>query len=206
MAKMHFKYASMNSGKSIDLIRTAYNYEENGYNVLVTKPKIDTKSGNKISCRIGLERKADVLFDLDSSIYDDFKDKLLNINCIFVDEAQFLTRNQVDELFTISKVMDIPVICYGLRTDFMMEAFEGSKRLLEISDVLEELTTLCSCGSIARYNARIINNEYVSTGEKIVIDNSDDVKYVPLCGDCYLKKVKKLDYNKIKRNLGNVDD
>ena len=206
MAKMHFKYASMNSGKSVDLIRTAYNYEENGYKVLVIKPKIDTKSGENISCRIGLERKVDVLLSSDDSVYASLKDKLLDIHCIFVDEAQFLNRGQVDELFVVSKVMDIPVICYGLRTDFMMEAFDGSKRLLEIADVLEELTTLCNCGSIARYNARIINEEYVSSGEKIVIDNNSSVKYVPVCGNCYLKKVKKIDYNKIKRKLGNVDD
>ena len=123
----------MNSGKTIDLIRTAYNYEENGYKVLVLKPTVDTKSGDKISCRIGLERKVDVLINSSDSIYDKLKDKLNDIHCIFIDEAQFLNANQVDELFIISKAMNIPVICYGLRTDFRMEAFEGSRRLLEVA-------------------------------------------------------------------------
>ena len=203
MAKMHFKYACMNSGKTIDLIRTAYNYEENGFKVLVIKPAIDTKSGNKISCRIGLEREVDVLLYSNDSVYEKLNGKLNDVNCIFVDEAQFLTRNQVDEFFIISKAMDIPVICYGLRTDFMMESFEGSRRLLEVCDCLEELQTLCSCGNIARYNARMVNGEYVSCGDQVVIDNGS-VKYVPLCGDCFLEKVKKIEFNDVRRKLTDV--
>lgn len=203
MAKMHFKYACMNSGKTIDLIRTAYNYEENGFKVFVIKPAIDTKAGDKISCRIGLERKVDLLLHSSDSVYEKLNSKLNGINCIFIDEAQFLSRNQVDELFIISKAMDIPVICYGLRTDFMMESFEGSKRLLEVCDSLEELQTLCSCGNIARYNARMVDGEYVSSGDKVVIDDGS-VKYVPLCGDCFLKKVKKIDFNKVRGKLNNV--
>ena len=201
MAKLHFKYASMNSGKTIDLIRTAYNYEENGYKVLVLKPTVDTKSGDKISCRIGLERKVDVLINNSDSIYDKLKDKLNDIHCIFIDEAQFLNANQVDELFIISKAMNIPVICYGLRTDFRMEAFEGSRRLLEVADALEELATLCSCGNIARYNARKVDGEFTIEGDKVVIDGSKNVEYVPLCGDCFLQKVKKIDLKDIRRNL-----
>ena len=201
MAKLHFKYASMNSGKTIDLIRTAYNYEENGYKVLVLKPTVDTKSGDKISCRIGLERKVDVLINNSDSIYDKLKDKLNDIHCIFIDEAQFLNANQVDELFIISKAMNIPVICYGLRTDFRMEAFEGSRRLLEVADALEELATLCSCGNIARYNARKVDGEFTIEGDKVVIDGSKNVEYVPLCGDCFLQKVKKIDLKDIRRKL-----
>ena len=201
MAKLHFKYASMNSGKTIDLIRTAYNYEENGYKVLVLKPTVDTKSGDKISCRIGLERKVDVLINSSDSIYDKLKDKLNDIHCIFIDEAQFLNANQVDELFIISKAMNIPVICYGLRTDFRMEAFEGSRRLLEVADALEELATLCSCGNIARYNARKVDGEFTIEGDKVVIDGSKNVEYVPLCGDCFLQKVKKIDLKDIRRKL-----
>ena len=115
------------------------------------------------------------------------------VNCIFVDEAQFLTPSQVDEFWIVSKVMDIPVICYGLRNNFMTESFDGSRRLLEISDVLEELTTLCGCGQIARYVGRKRNGEFETTGKEVVIDGTDNIEYVPLCGDCYLKKVKNQD-------------
>lgn len=201
MAKMHFKYASMNSGKSIDLMRTAHNYEENGYKVLVIKPIIDTKGGDKISSRVGLERKVDELVLYSESILEKLKGKLKGIACILVDEAQFLSTSQVDDLFIISKAMDIPVICYGLRTNFKMESFAGSKRLLETADVLEEITTLCNCSEIARYVARKVGDNYVFEGEEIIIDGTINVEYVPLCGKCYLEKVKKLDLNEIKKSL-----
>ena len=191
MAKMHFKFASMNSGKSIDLIRTAHNYEENGYKVLLLKPIIDTKSGDFVSSRVGISRKVDYLLLYSDNIVDKLKGKLSDISCILVDESQFLSTKQVEELFIISKACDIPVICYGLRTNFKMESFAGSKRLLEIADVLEELTTLCSCGEIARYVGRKIENKFVKDGEEVIIDGTGDVTYVPLCGKCYLEKVNK---------------
>lgn len=196
MAKLHFNYATMNSGKSIDLIRTAYNYEENNQRIIVAKPIVDTKSNDRISSRIGLERKVDILIKKDDSIISLFKDKLENVKCIFIDEVQFLNRKQIDELFLISKFEDIPVICYGLRTNFKMEAFEGSERLLEISDVLEELVTLCECGKVARYVGRKVDNEYTIEGEEVVIDGTDNVEYKPLCGKCYLQKVKKITYRR----------
>lgn len=199
MAKLNFKYASMNSGKTLDLIRTVYNYEENGYNVLVIKPAIDTKGDNYIESRVGVKRKVDYLIGLDDKILDKIYEHLNNVTCIFVDEAQFLSKKQIDELFLITKVFDISVICYGLRLNFMMESFEGSKRLLEISEELEELKTICNCGNIARYVGRKVNGDYVSDGEEVIIDGALDVEYTPLCGDCYLKKVKKIDYNKVKK-------
>lgn len=202
MAKMHFKYASMNSGKSIDLMRTAYNYEENGYNVIVIKSCVDTKAGECISSRIGIERKVDILLDFNDSVFTKLKGKLNTVSCIFVDEAQFLTPNQVDELFKISKVADIPVLCYGLRNNFKTESFPGGKRLLELSDILEELTTLCECGNIARYVGRMVNGKYVLDGEEVVIDGADKVLYKPLCGDCYLQKVKKIDFDVERKRLG----
>ena len=131
MAKLHFKYATMNSGKTIDLIRTAYNYEENGAKVLILKPKIDTKGENKISSRIGLEREVDYLVSYDESILDILKGKLEGIKCIFVDEAQFLSKVQIDELNLITKSCNIPVLCYGLRVNFKNELFNGSKRLIK---------------------------------------------------------------------------
>ena len=205
MAKMHFKYASMNSGKSIDLIRTAHNYEENGYKVLIIKPAIDTKREDKVSSRIGVERKVDILLLYSDNILEVLKNKLKNVSCILVDESQFLSTKQVEDLFLISKACNIPVICYGLRTNFKMESFAGGKRLLEISDVLEELTTLCKCGEIARYVARKVGESYVQDGEEIIIDGTENITYVPLCGRCYLEKVNKIDLESIKEKLTKED-
>ena len=203
MAKLHFKYATMNSGKTIDLIRTAYNYEENGAKVLILKPKIDTKGENKISSRIGLEREVDYLVSYDESILDILKGKLEGIKCIFVDEAQFLSKVQIDELNLITKSCNIPVLCYGLRVNFKNELFNGSKRLMEVSDELEPLFTLCECTEIARFVGRKVDGEYTLDGEEILIDGSSkNVEYVPLCGKCYLKKVKKIDLNSIKKDMG----
>lgn len=202
MAKLHFKYSTMNSGKTVDLLRTAYNYEENNYKVLVLKPSVDTKAANKIKTRMAnLERIVDCLIDEEDSIIELLSNKLDDVKCIFIDESQFLTRNQVDELYTISKSLDIPVICYGLRLNFKMESFEGSRRLLEIADVLEELKTLCKCGQIARYVGRKVNGEYTVDGEVIVIDGAEGVMYVPLCGECYLSEVKNMDLPKIKNKI-----
>ena len=199
MAKLNFKYSTMNAGKTLDLIRTVYNYDENGYKVLVLKPKIDTKGEDYIVSRVGVSRKVDYLIDKEDSIVDLIKKDLGDTKSIFVDEAQFLTKEQIDELFLISKVFDKDVICYGLRLNFKMDAFEGSKRLLEISEELEELKTICHCGNIARYVGRKVNGNYVSDGSEVVIDGTDNVEYIPLCGDCYLKEVKRVDYKKIKK-------
>ena len=202
MAKLHFKYATMNSGKTIDLIRTAYNYEENNAKVLILKPKIDTKGDNKISSRIGLEREVDYLIESDSSILKILKGKLDNIKCILIDESQFLNTHQIDELNIITKAMDIPVLCYGLRVNFKNELFEGSKRLMEVADELEPLYTLCSCTEIARFVGRKVNGTFTTDGDEVVIDGSkSDVKYVPLCGKCYLTEVKKIDLKEINKEM-----
>ena len=196
MAKLNFKYSTMNAGKSLDLIRTVHNYEENGYQVLVLKPAIDTKANNYISSRVGVKRKVDYLIKPSDNIEKILKSKFKKIKSIFVDEAQFLTKSQVDELFIISKKYDIDVICYGLRNNFKMEAFEGSMRLLEIAEELEELKTMCKCGNIARYVGRKVNGQYQTDGDVVVIDGAKNVLYVPLCGDCYLKEVKNINIDK----------
>ena len=144
-------------------------------------------------------KKMAIMLEKSDNIVDKLLSNLKDITCIFVDEVQFLSEKQIDELFLISKVFDIDVICYGLRLNFMMEAFEGSKRLLEIAEELEELKTICKCGSIARYVGRKVNGNYVLEGNEIIIDGTDNVEYIPLCGDCYLKDVKKIDYVKVKR-------
>ena len=201
MAKMDFKYASMNSGKSIDLIRTAHNYEENGYKVLIISPIVGKDSNNKISSRVGLYRNADILLLYSDNILEVLKGKLEDKAVILVDEAQFLSSKQVYDLFIISKALDIPVICYGLRTNFKMESFAGSKRLLELAEVLEELSTLCACGQIARFVARKVGDNFVKNGEEVIIKGTKNIEYVPMCGKCYLEKVSKLDLNKIKEEL-----
>lgn len=201
MAKMHFKYASMNSGKSIDLIRTAHNYEENGYKVLIISPIVGKDSNNKISSRVSLYRNADILLLYSDNILEVLKGKLEDKAVILVDEAQFLSSKQVYDLFIISKALDIPVICYGLRTNFKMESFAGSKRLLELAEVLEELSTLCACGQIARFVARKVGDNFVKDGEEVIIKGTENIEYVPMCGKCYLEKVSKLDLNKIKEEL-----
>lgn len=201
MAKLNYKYATMNSGKTLDLIRTAHNYEENGFKVIVLKPAIDTKGNKCITSRVGVKREVNFLIGQDEKIVEILKGKLNEITCIFVDEAQFLSKRQIDELFLISHMTDIEVICYGLRTNFKMEAFEGSKRLLETADELEELKTMCHCGKIARYVGRKVNNDYVLDGEEVIIDGETNIEYIPLCGECYLKEVRKIDKEKVKKMI-----
>ena len=113
--------------------------------------------------------------------------------CILIDEAQFLNKNQVFELFKITKLLEIPVMCYGLKSNFKGEFFEGGEALMIYADSLEEIVTICSCGKKARFNARKVNGDFVTDGEDVLIDGSNEsVEYVPLCGECYIKKVKKL--------------
>ena len=197
MAKLNFKYGAMNAGKSTILMQTAYNYEERNQKVLLVKPTIDTKGDNKVVSRLGIERNVDILLNKDESLLDKkYFDMLKNVDCILVDECQFLTVDQVDDLLKITKLLDIPVICYGLRSDFRSEGFEGSMRLLNVADELEEMPTICECGKKARFNARIVNNEYTLTGNSIEIDDNAKIEYKSLCGKCYQTKVKKLSLKK----------
>lgn len=191
MAKFHFRYGAMNAGKSTILLQTAYNYEEKGKKIVLLKSSIDTKGDEKIVSRIGLERKVDYLIYNDDSILSKLGNSIYNIDCILVDEAQFLKRKQVDELFYITKKYNVPVIAFGLRTDFKTNGFEGSIRLLELADELLEMPTICKCGKKARFNARKINNKFTFEGDSIVIDNKTEVKYESLCGSCYINEFEK---------------
>ena len=190
MSKLYFRYGAMNAGKSAALLQTAYNYKEKNKKVILIKPKLDTKGGNKITSRIGISSDVDILLGFGESLNKPkYKKIIKNSDCILVDESQFLSEKQVEELWLITKKCDIPVICYGIKTNFQSKLFEGSKRLLELSDELEELATICSCGQKARFNARIINGKYVTVGDNIEIDNNEKIKYESLCGNCYIKKV-----------------
>ena len=192
MAKLIFNYSAMNSGKTLDLLRTAYNYEKNGLKVIVMKPSVDTKGGKSIVTRVGLNREVDYLIDNDCDVYKLLCDKIDGVKCIFVDESQFLSVDHVNQLFKITKLLDVPVICYGLRTNFKSELFLGSMRLLALADELNEFKSLCSCGNMARFNARRLNGEFLYDGDDILIDGSSEVEYVPLCGECYLREVSKV--------------
>ena len=187
MAKLHFKYGAMNSGKSDTLIKTAYNYEERGLKVIVIKPQVDTKGDDTVTARGGHSRKVDVLaidtLDLAVEIL-----KTPDIACVLVDEAQFLTAEQISQLFRLAKQHDISVICYGLRADFRTQVFPGSKRLLEIADNIEKLPTMCFCGSQAEFNTRKVNGKYVFEGDQVAIDGEDKVEYDSLCGRCYMRE------------------
>ena len=193
MAKLIFNYAAMNSGKTIDLLRTVYNYEENGLKVLVMKPSIDTKGGDTIVTRAGLSRKVDFLIPSNCNIHDMICDSVSDVSCIFIDEAQFLSEQQVIDLFIISNNYDVPVICYGLRTDFRGNLFPGSSKLLGLAEELHEFKTLCNCGEIARYNARMVNGKYILDGDMVLIDGTSDIEYVPLCASCYAKNILSID-------------
>ena len=190
MSKLYFRYGAMNSGKSTHLMQVAHNYEERGMRVILIKPSTDKKGGDKLVSRLGVERKVDILCEKKMNIYEEIKkwqEVKFKIYCILVDEVQFMTKEQVDQLFKIAVVLDIPVICYGLRTDFMMEGFEGSTRLLLLAHSIEEMKTICKCGRKAILNGRKINDEFVFEGEQVAIDNIDNVQYESLCGHCYFK-------------------
>lgn len=190
MSKLYFRYGAMNSGKSTNLLQVAHNYEERGMKVLIIKPKTDTKGGNTVVSRLGVTRAVDMLLDKKENVYE-MVEKWYNekgkLDCILVDEAQFFTAKQIDEFFEIAVRMDIPVICYGLRTDFQMNGFEGSTRLLLLAHSIEELKTICSCGKKALLNGRKINGQFVFEGEQIAIDNENNIKYESLCPKCYFK-------------------
>lgn len=187
MSKLYFNYGAMNSGKSTALLQVAHNYEQQGMEVLIIKPAIDTKAEDRVSSRLGIERKVDILLTKSGRIVNEMKDVP---DAILVDEAEFLTRKQVDELYAITKEYDVPVLCYGLRTDFQSKGFEGATRLLELADDIKELKTICKCGSKATHNLRLVNNVPTFVGRQVEIDNQETVDYESVCGKCYLKLKK----------------
>jgi thymidine kinase len=192
MAKLHFKYGAMNSGKSDTLIKTAYNYTERGLRVVTLKPSVDTKGGQQIVARGGATRSVDVLIAPNTSVREVLAPFLNDtLACVLVDEAQFLSAEQVDELLKIAKLDNVSVIAYGLRADFLSQLFPGSKRLLEIADNIEKLPTMCRCGNQAEFNCRQVNGEFVFEGDQVAIDGEGAVTYESLCGTCYLEEKAK---------------
>jgi thymidine kinase len=205
VAKLYFRYGAMNSGKSTALLQAAFNYEERGQNVLLTKPALDTKGASQITSRLGVTREVDFLVRENDNVREligaergrirrESEESLIpsepvDVACILVDEAQFLTREQIDDLFRVAVEDGIPVLAYGIRNDFRTEAFPGSARLLAIAHALEELKTICRCGRKAVFNGRLIGGRFVFDGDQVAIDGAGDVEtvtYESLCGTCYL--------------------
>lgn len=172
MAKISFRYGAMGSSKTANLLMIKYNFEEKNKKVVLLKPKLENRDGKTIiKSRIGLESEC---------IYvEDFLDNIQNCDCILIDEAQFLTENQVNQFVNIADNLDIPIIAFGLKTDFTNKLFEGSKRLIEVADDLQEITTICWCGKKARCNARIINGKVIKDGDQIQLGGNES--YISLC-------------------------
>jgi thymidine kinase len=173
MSKLHFKYGAMNSGKSDTLIKTAFNYEEQGLGIATVKPAIDTKGDDMIVARGGHSRRADILATPEENLRRavlEHRMSRIALHCVLVDEAQFLSEEQIGQLYQVAKEDEISVIAFGLRADFRSQLFPGSKRLMEIADNIEKLPTMCRCGSQAEFNTRKIDDVYVFEGSQVAID------------------------------------
>ena len=190
MAKLYFKYGAMGSSKTAQALITKYNYEENDMSVWLIKPSADTRDGADIlRSRIGLQASVEVMTP-EMNIFDRFtqtqKDKC---NVVIVDECQFMTPAQVDELRDIVNVYAVPVLCFGLRTDFQTKLFPGSSRLMELADVIEEIKTMCDCGAKAIVNARIDSAGHIVTqGAQVVLGGNDS--YIAMCHRCYVNGIR----------------
>ena len=185
MAQLYYRYSTMNAGKSIELIKVAYNYEERGKRVLALVPSVDDRYGiGVISSRIGVSREAIAIND-DINILDLFmkENRKGKIDCVLVDECQFLKKHHVQELIEIVDSCEVPVLAYGLKNDFKNEIFEGSYYMLVYADKIEEIKTICWCGRKATMVARIVDGKFVKTGEQIVIGGND--MYISLCRKHY---------------------
>ncbi|MGG7165208.1 thymidine kinase [Clostridium ihumii] len=199
MSKLYFRYGAMNCGKSTNLLQVAHNYEERGMKVLIIKPKTDTKGGDKIVSRLGVTKKVDFWIEGDVNIFNLIENYIKEngpVNCILGDEVQFFKSEQIDQLFEVAVKLDIPTICYGLRTDFQMKGFEGSSRLLMLAHSLEELKTICNCGKKALLNGRTVNGKFVFEGQQIAIDKEDNIEYEALCPKCYFEFKKEYEAEK----------
>ena len=168
MAKLYFRYGAMNSGKSTALMQVAHNYEEQGMQVLILKPQVDTKGGGELVSRLGVHRKADRLIRPDMDVFEVVREasQATKLACVLCDESQFFT---------------------AVRADFSLRGFPGSTRLLELAHTIEEMKTICTCGRKAICNCRKVNGQFVFEGEQVAIDLENDVQYVSMCPQCYFR-------------------
>ena len=188
MAKLYFKYGAMGSSKSANALITKFNYEERGMRVWLIKPSVDDRDGaDIIKSRIGLSAEADVIRPGDN--IEEMLKQRENVDVIISDECQFFTPEQIDQLRNIVDFLDIPVLCFGLRTDFLTKMFPGSARLFETADSITEIKTICSCGAKAIVNARVDSSGKVITeGEQVFLGGNDS--YVAMCHKCWAKAIK----------------
>ena len=195
MAKLYFKYGAMGSSKTAQALITKYNYEENDLHVWLIKPSADTRDGaDVIRSRIGLEARCDVITP-DVDIYARYLgSQVRRCHVIIVDECQFMTEQQIDQLRAIVNEHNIPVICFGLRTDFQTKLFPGSRRLMEVADTMQEIKTICDCGAKATVNARISDGYIVTEGAQVVLGGNDS--YIAMCHRCYVNGIR--EHKKIK--------
>lgn len=192
MSKLFFRYGAMNSGKSTAMLQVAHNYEERAQRVVLVKSTVDTKGDDQIVSRLGVSRRADILLspgqDLRASLTSLCHQRAAEertVGCVLIDEAQFLTPEQVDQALEIAVLDDIPVVAFGIRTDFRTRSFPGSQRLMEVAHSLQEMKTICRCGSKAIFNARLGEQGIIREGEQVMIDG-DNARYEALCARCYL--------------------
>ena len=190
MAKLYFKYGAMGSSKTAQALITKYNYEENDLSVWLIKPSADTRDGVQLlRSRIGLEAKVEVMAP-GVDVFDLFaRTRQGSCDVIIVDECQFMTPAQIDQLRAIVNDFNIPVMCFGLRTDFQTRLFPGSHRLMEVADTIQEIKTICDCGAKATVNARIDGSGYIITeGAQVVLGGNDS--YIAMCHRCYVQGIR----------------
>ena len=191
MTKLFFRYGAMNSGKSTAVLQVAHNYEERDQRVVLVKSSVDTKGDDQIVSRLGVTRRADLLLspgqDLRAALQT-LSARIYGVGCVLIDEAQFLTPEQVDQALAVAVLDEIPVVAFGIRTDFRTKAFPGSQRLLEVAHSLQEMKTICRCGNKAIFNARLGEEGIIREGGQVMIDG-ESARYEALCARCYLEAV-----------------
>ena len=190
MAKLYFKYGAMGSSKTAQALITKYNYEENDLSVWLIKPSADTRDGEQIlRSRIGLQATVEVI-PPERDVYQVFQDtRQGKCDVIIVDECQFMTSRQIDQLRGIVNDFNVPVLCFGLRTDFQTHLFPGSHRLMEVADTIQEIKTMCDCGAKATVNARIDGRGHIVTeGAQVVLGGNDS--YIAMCHKCYIRGIR----------------
>ncbi len=189
MAKLYFKYGAMGSSKTAQALTTKFNYEERGMSVWLIKPSIDNRDGEDVvKSRIGLCAPCEAI-SKDTDLYNEFITKHGDIDVIIADECQFFTEEQIEELRHIVDERDCPVLCFGLRTDFLCHLFPGSRRLFEVADSISEIKTICACGSKATVNARLDKNmRIVTSGDQVMIGGNET--YIAMCHRCWQKAIQ----------------
>ena len=196
MAKLYFKYGAMGSSKTAQALITKYNYEENDMKVWLLKPSADTRDGASIlRSRIGLQAAVEVMVP-GRDIYEAYaREHDGHCHAVIVDECQFMTPEQIDQLRAIVDDFNVPVLCFGLRTDFQTKLFPGSRRLMEVADTIQEIKTICDCSAKATVNARIDGDGYIVTeGAQVVLGGNDS--YIAMCHRCWIRGIK--EHKKIK--------